>query len=455
MATKKPEVIDLFSGCGGLALGFMSEGFHITHGVELMEKACETVSYNMHWRYGEESEHICGDITQMDPSIWKDSIGKNGCIVIGGPPCQAYSLAGRAKLASLGEDRSNLNDRRGYLYQDFLRFVYGLDAEAVIMENVPESTDFGGSNIPEIVSESLENHGYNVWWTILNSADFGVPQVRERVILTAIKKKYGKEINLPVPEYHNPQKTLTPNQQRFGRLSGCRHFRIPRKPGRKTEEWITVGEALSDLPVLFRNSKQEYHLNKIMEPFEYRCEPQNSFQQKMRTWYGTETEFVTGNCFRCTVRDFPIFERMEQGANFLDASRIADEILQQKCAERHITPNDGKEYELLKEKTVPPYSRDKFIAKWQKLRTDKPSHTLVAHLSVDTYSHIHPIEPRGISVREAARLQSFPDDFLFQCSMGDAFKQIGNAVPPLMAKAVARQVRLALRKSRKTGEIDD
>ena len=71
---------------------------------------------------------------------------------------------------------------------------------------------------------------------------------------------------------------------------------------------------------------------------------------------------------------------------------------------------------------------------------DKPSHTLVAHLSVDTYSHIHPLEPRGISVREAARLQSFPDEFLFQCSMGDAYKQIGNAVPPLMAEAVAREL---------------
>jgi DNA (cytosine-5)-methyltransferase 1 len=94
---------------------------------------------------------------------------------------------------------------------------------------------------------------------------------------------------------------------------------------------------------------------------------------------------------------------------------------------------------------VPPYDRDNFKSKWQKLREDSPSHTIVAHLSVDTYSHIHPIEPRGISVREAARLQSFPDGFLFQCSMGDAFKQIGNAVPPLLAKNIATEIKRVFR----------
>ena len=105
--------------------------------------------------------------------------------------------------------------------------------------------------------------------------------------------------------------------------------------------------------------------------------------------------------------------------------------------------SNPNEYEKLKAEIVPPYDRENFISKWQKLRSDRPSHTLVAHLSVDTYSHIHPVEPRGISVREAARLQSFPDGFLFQCAMGDAYKQIGNAVPPLLAYAVAEEVKKA------------
>ena len=101
---------------------------------------------------------------------------------------------------------------------------------------------------------------------------------------------------------------------------------------------------------------------------------------------------------------------------------------------------DSNEYDELKSKMVPVYDRDKYENKWKRLEEGKPSHTLIAHLSKDTYSHIHPTEPRGISVREAARIQSFPDDFFFECTMGDAYKQIGNAVPPLLALGVAKPV---------------
>lgn len=117
----RPEVIDIFSGCGGLALGFQKAGFKITHGIELMPEAVKTVSYNIDWRFGEETSHICGDITQMDTSIFKERIGKDGCIVIGGPPCQAYSLAGKGKLRSLGQHRIHTNDKRGYLFQVFFK----------------------------------------------------------------------------------------------------------------------------------------------------------------------------------------------------------------------------------------------------------------------------------------------------------------------------------------------
>lgn len=91
-----PEVIDLFSGCGGLALGFQAVGFHITHGIELMKEAAETASYNLHWRFGEESEHICGDITELSPDMFKDKIGENGCIVIGGPTMSGVFSCGKS-----------------------------------------------------------------------------------------------------------------------------------------------------------------------------------------------------------------------------------------------------------------------------------------------------------------------------------------------------------------------
>ena len=442
-----PEVIDLFSGCGGLALGFQIAGFHVTHGIDIDKDAVETASYNLHWRYGEETGHVCGDITQMDASLLKEKIGPNGCIVIGGPPCQAYSLAGRAKLRSLGEKRVNTKDKRGYLYQDFLKFVLDLDARAVVMENVPESTNYGGRNIPQTVCNVLEKKGYNAIWTILNSADFGVPQIRERVFVIAIKKDENFSVCLPVPTHKNKDDKLTPNQMRFKAFSECPNFQVPVNTPENAEPWVTVGEAINDLPRLFKSSHEKYMLNRIDLAMSYSTEEENCYQHLMRTWYEDDLETVTGNCFRKTLRDFPIFECMKQGDGYLQASQIADLLLEKACSSRNILPVEGNhEYEKLKKSIVPPYDRENFLNKWQKLYSDKPSHTLVAHLSVDTYSHIHPYEPRGISVREAARLQSFPDGFIFQCNMGEAFKQIGNAVPPLLAKNVAVQLYKAFNK---------
>ncbi len=434
-----PKIIDLFSGCGGLTLGFEKAGFDIVAGIELMPEACKTISYNLDYRYDREQTHICGDITNIDASIFKDRFGDEGCIVIGGPPCQAYSLAGRAKLRSLGDNRINTNDARGYLYQDFLRFVYDLDAKAVVMENVPESTSFGEMNIPEIVCESLEEHGYKAFWTILNSADYGVPQLRERVIVFGIKNSERKSIDLPMPTHKCGKDYQTQHQKRFDSYSESAHFKKPNSSEHASKSWVTVGEAFSDLPILFPNSSSKYRLIKLNEEMEYKTEAQNDYQKIMRNWYGTESFGVSANAFRNTKRDFPIFEKMNQGDNYIVASEIADKLFEKEAKLFGYEPQ-SEEYKKLYKKMVPIYNRDKFDNKWKRLEEDKPSHTLVAHLSKDTYSHIHPTEPRGISVREAARIQSFPDDFFFDCSMGDAYKQIGNAVPPLLAYAVAESV---------------
>ena len=434
-----PKIIDLFSGCGGLSLGFEKAGFDIAAGIELMPDACQTVSYNLSFRYGREQTHICGDITETDASIFRNKIGDEGCIVIGGPPCQAYSLAGRAKLRSLGADRINTKDSRGYLYQDFLRYVYDLDAKAVVMENVPESTNYGGNNIPEIVCASLSERGYDAYWTILNAADYGVPQLRERVFVIAKKQNLGKKIGLPTPTHGCHEDYQTANQKRFDTFQNFPHFRIPNHPGKGTEPWVTVGDAFSDLPVLFPTTESRYRPVKLNEEMEYRCAPQNNYQRCMRNWYGTDSYGVSANAFRNNKRDFAIFNLMRQGDNYIDACRIADELFEKEAAVFGYK-NGTEEYLKLKKKIVPVYDRGKFEAKWRRLEEGRPSHTLVAHLSRDTYSHIHPVEPRGISVREAARIQSFPDDFFFDCAMGEAYKQIGNAVPPLLAYAVAAEV---------------
>lgn len=434
-----PKIIDLFSGCGGLSLGFEKAGFDIVAGVELMPEACQTISYNLDFRYGKKQTHICGDITELDASIFEQSFGSEGCIVIGGPPCQAYSRIGRAKLRSLGDDRINTKDSRGYLFQDFLRFVYDLDARAVVMENVPEAVSYGEMNIPEIVCSSLSEHGYNAYWTVLNSADYGVPQVRERIIVVGIKQDINKSVELPIPTNQCLDDYQTPISKRFESFKNYPYFKMPLL-NENAPHWVTIEDAFSDLPVLFPTIDSKYRNVKLNEELDYAKPPQNDYQVAMRTWYGEDSFSVTGNAFRNNKRDFAIFDRMKQGDNYLDASRIADEIFEEEARVFGYKENT-EEYAKLRKKMVPIYDREKFEGKWKRLTCAKPAHTLIAHLSKDTYSHIHPIEPRGISVREAARIQSFPDDFFFDCSMGDAFKQIGNAVPPLLAFAVANTVR--------------
>lgn len=439
---KLPEVIDLFSGCGGLALGFQKSGFKITYGIEIVPDAVNTVSYNLDWRFGKKTSHIVGDITKLDHSIFKDNIGKNGCIVIGGPPCQAYSKAGKGKLRSLGEHRKNINDSRGYLYEDFLRFAINLDARAIVMENVPESINYGGKNIPQLVCEILEEKNYDCIWTILNAADYGVPQIRERVFMIAVKKDENLKYSLPIPTHRPKGDIKTINELRFKSMTQYSNFRIPNKKNTGWRKWVTVGEAIGDLPRLFVDSRSKYNLYKLNIELDYYSEAQNKYQRIMREWYGKNIKGVTGNAFRNTKRDFRIFEIMKEGDNYYDASIIADRLFDEAISFEGISKESNYlRYMQLYKEIVPPYKRESFVGKWKKLKMDEPSHTLVAHLSQDTYSHIHPFEPRGISVREAARLQSFPDDFFFQCSMGEAFRQIGNAVPPLLAKGVADSIK--------------
>lgn len=434
-----PQVVDLFSGCGGLSYGFHLEGFEVCSGVELDQQACNTASYNLHWKNGQDKEHLNNDVSKITPKELGINPGKS-VITIGGPPCQAYSRIGRSKLKSLGEHRYGLNDKRAFLYKEFVRMAVEADSQAIVMENVPESVNFLGMNIPQTVCDILEDNGYNAVWTILNAADFGVPQTRERVFVIAHKEEYGEIKYMPKPTHKNPTSVVR-NPAIFDKYNAMRGFRAPMFPDESLKEWVTSGEALSDLPALFPDASTPYRVNKINTRMAYQSPPLNDYQREMRRGINDRIrDKVDGNCFRRTMRDFRIFEKMHPGDDYRHAHQIATNLLEEACEYHKISVNDRESYKQLKKEYVPPYDTTKFHGKWKRLDPNKPSHTLVAHLGTDTYSHIHPFEPRGITVREAARLQSFPDDFIFNVPMGAAFKQIGNAVPPLLAKAVARAV---------------
>jgi len=434
-----PSIIDLFSGCGGLSWGFKEERFPFAGCIDSNEEAIRTLRANTSTHVLKGALFEAADIAVCDLAKYA-SASHRGSIVIGGPPCQAYSRVGRGKLRSLGHHRHHLKDSRGRLYEEFLNFALGLDARAIVMENVLDSVSYGGENIPDAICEDLGECGYKAGWSVLNSADFGVPQVRERVILIAIRGDQGFFPKWPMPT-HRPLSGYhagTLGQLKAVIKGSSEHFIDPLGWEDALSGWVTVKEALDDLPVLRKNAKETYPLRRINEELPYRTEPTNPFQRSMRSsnssWKGT-----TGHIYRNTARDFEIFDRMLPGQNYIDASRIAEQLLAAACVRNGIDPVLNKTaYEHLRKKIVPPYNREKFDDKWKRLDPERPSRTVVAHLGVDTYSHIHPFEPRGISIREAARLQSFPDDFLFWGSTGDAFKQIGNAVPPLLSQAIAR-----------------
>jgi len=434
-------VIDLFSGCGGLSLGFQKAGYDLISSIEIDQAALDVALYNLFWRYGDFLKQESLDVTLVESDMLPVPDREYPLVVVGGPPCQAYSMAGRAKLMSLKGGKCYTEDERGFLFEDFVRLSVNLDADAVIMENVPESVNFGGLNVPELVCKMLSERGFHAKWTVLNSADYGVPQARERVFVVGVKGEYFSNFKFPTPTHKSPVQELTNTQKRFSKFDDLDYFVMPNLAKSTLPLWNTVEDAISDLPSLFPTAKSQYRLYQPTVQLPYKTKASNQYQKLMRSWYGTETMGVTGHSFRRTIRDYPIFELMKEGDNFLDASLIADKLLEDTARIRGIREKDCPEaYNDLKKKIVPPYDRTKFLSKWKKLERNRPSHTLPAHLGVDSYSHIHPWEPRGISVREAARLQSFPDEFLFQTSMSNAFKQIGNSVPPLLANAIANSL---------------
>jgi DNA (cytosine-5)-methyltransferase 1 len=164
----------------------------------------------------------------------------------------------------------------------------------------------------------------------------------------------------------------------------------------------------------------------------------------MRNWPGFETRGEAGgHLVRLTPRDFPIFRHLDHGADYPQARKLAEELFAAAARRENLTDQESRVWKELWRSIVPPYDPAKFPNKWWKMDPLKPSRTLTAHMGKDTYSHIHydSYQARTVSVREAARLQSFPDGFRFAGAMNSAFRQIGNAVPPLLGLAVARSLK--------------
>ena len=228
---------------------------------------------------------------------------------------------------------------------------------------------------------------------------------------------------------------------------------------------VTAEQAIGDLPRIdaraqLRSGELRRGVRHFDKPIRYDGRRRISdYARMMRNWPGFEaSKGLTDHVIRFLPRDYDLFARLSSGDQYPEAWQHAQDMLAERVSALRsggtVIREGSPEYERLRETIVPPYSADKFPNKWRKMWGNQPARTLMAHLGKDGYSHIHydSSQARTISVREAARLQSFPDGFAFCGTMNPAFRQIGNAVPPLMAKALARQIMAALKTSASRSE---
>lgn len=456
-----PRALELCSGCGGMSLGMKAAGFELLGHVEFDDTAAASYALNFEPPVEERSAawSKSRDMIASDPATLASEIGLEGSVVehfdvlAAGLPCQAFARIGRSKLRSVtGDDEAYVNDPRAKLYQRFLQYVEEVQPVAILIENVPDILNHGGHNVPEDICQTLETLGYSARYTLLNAAYYGVPQMRERLFLVAIDSSLGFVPGFPEPSHAaklpSGYESARSVALKYVPAEGSHFAPIPRAR-RGLPKAVSVKAALGDLPLIREHfsAPTDMRRRKLTDRLPYASSAGLSdYAKKMRAWPGLRTSHADtdGHLVRITPRDFEIFRRMKHGGDYPHAIVVAEKIFTEQLEALAIRPRENSEkWASLRAKYVPPYDPGKFPNKWWKLNPAMPSRTLTAHMGKDTYSHIHwdSAQKRTISVREAARLQSFPDSFRFSGAMNAAFRQIGNAVPPLLAEAVAKRLK--------------
>ena len=371
-----PSILDLFAAPGGLSQGFKDAGYRVVAVIDNDRWGIETLRWNFEL-YG--TEVIEADIEKIRMKGRVD-------VVVGGPPCQSFSLAGRPKINHLRTHNMRkrfIDDSRNRLYKHFVQIVSVLRPQFFVMENVPGVISFKEGRIRNQILEDFEAIGYETDVEIWNSADYGVPQVRRRCIF--IGNRTGADNPFPKTTHFDPlgplQKTLE-------------------ESGIELQPYRTVSDAISDLPPLKPGQGKD--------EMDYADATDLTPYQK---WAREGSLKLCNHVARKhSERDRKLFRMLEAGEKMID------------LPER-----------------LRPYRWDIFTDKIKKQRWDRPSSAILAHMQKDGLMYVHPDgdQLRSFTPREAARLQSFRDTFRFVGPMTQQFKQIGNAVPPLLAQAIA------------------
>lgn len=396
-ALVEPEsllAIDLFCGAGGLSYGFQQAGFIIAAGIDNDMDACETHAANCF------SRTLCLDIqTVKSPQALMEELEVPRVdVIIGGPPCQGFSLAGQARIRSLSKEMQDEIHARNYLYREFVRFVGDLKPLFFLLENVPHLNSFSDGIIARAIARDFDALGYCVYSPLLlEAADFGVPQKRRRLFI--IGSRVGWVYRPPRPTHG----TVRPVR--------------------------TLADAIADLPPVQAPSLVE---ELVYTPCERPdLDVSGEYAALMRSAIPPSQQTVLFDHVVRPVRedDAEIFCAMRPG----DRYRDVDPRYRRYALKR--SQRDGRYH---------------FADRYYKLRWDQPCGTITAHMAKDGYRYIYPDhdQARTLSVREAARVQSFPDHFRFAGYRTSRFRQIGNAVPPLLAEAIARALARAIREYR-------
>jgi len=431
------QVLDLFAGAGGFVLGLEAmrdangdKVFELYRAVEIDKYACETLRQN----FGRDKV-IEGDLTSR--KIHKRVIGEckgNIQIVAGGIPCQSFSLIG--PRSGFGKKMEKFKrDRRDHLYKEFRNIVKDLTPNLIIIENVKgilSKKDSRGRKIIDRMIKDFERLGYNFKnikdkkkYMVLNAADFGVPQFRERVILVGIKKTW-KNVAIPFiePTHYNPKEVDSDGAEKEELLP-----------------YVTLGEAIGDLPRVFPRvtytdlSNAETEKIKVENSRVYSGEDKIPFKKRVFDNHVSGIsiggqkyfEFVRPNGHPFTHHHIA---RSQQKSDIM----LFSAMKQGETAKEYIDRVSGCKKRLIK------YNMDTFKDKYRRQKWNVPCTTVFAHLEKDGNRFIHPRQARTITPREAARIQSFPDDFIFSGPVSKKFSQIGNAVPPLLAYNIGLKI---------------
>lgn len=360
-ATKKRlKVVDLFAGVGGLSYGFAhDDNFEVVLANEYEKDIAKAYSLNH-----PDVKVLDCDIRDLTEEILKKEISGQIDIVVGGPPCQSYSTLGKRQ-----------NDDRAHLFEEYCRILTILKPKLFLFENVTGILSMNGGKLFNEVQECFKNIGYELKHKILNAADYGVPEVRERVILVGTRCKNSFEYPLPT---HGDAEGLKP--------------------------YVTLEDALSDLPSLKSGE----------ECSEYASNPKNEFQK-----------FVH-DCEKLRDNQSP-----KNGEHLI---RIMQAL-----------PDGGSKEDLPEELRPKSGFGNTYAKMWWK----KPAPTITRNFACPSSSRcVHPRDSRALSTREGARLQSFPDSYKFYGSTSMKNLEIGNAVPPLLSVALAKQVNLFFKENK-------